>query len=79
MKASIESTSTIVEMRNYQGTPFDARVWQGVTEGGIEFTAYIAITQVRKDADCSEFERDLRESSAPNAGALRAIDLRFII
>jgi hypothetical protein len=79
MKGSIESTNAIVEMMDAQGRPFLARVWQGVTEGGVEFTAYIARTQVRSDTDCSEFERDLTESAAPNASTQRAIDLRFVI
>lgn len=42
MKATIESTSAIVDMRDHLGQPYRARVWHGVTETGVEFTLYIA-------------------------------------
>lgn len=79
MKATIESTSAIVEMKDCAGRKFTARVWQGVTAAGVEFTAYIAIAQVRREDDNSEFERELRESPSPGAGAQHAIDMRWII
>lgn len=79
MKASIESTNAIVEMKDCNGRKFTARVWQGVTAAGVEFTAYIAIAQVRSEDDNSEFVRELVESPAPNKMTLRAIDARFII
>lgn len=46
MKAKIESTSAIVEMRDHHGRPYAARVWRGVTETGVELTLYVAGTQV---------------------------------
>ena len=79
MKAKIESTTAIVEMKDCNGRPFTARVWSGVTEGGVAFTAYIATTQVLRAQDCTEFERDLREHSQPSAATRRAIELRFVI
>lgn len=79
MKASIESTNAIVEMKDCTGRKFTARVWQGVTAAGVEFTAYIAIAQVRRHDDNSEFVRELVESPVPNETTQRAIDARFII
>jgi hypothetical protein len=79
MKATIESTDAIVEMQDLHGRPFAARVWQGVTDRGVEFTAYISIVQVRREDDNSQFVAELRESPAPGAATQRAIDRRFII
>jgi hypothetical protein len=79
MKALMYSTDAIVDMRNADGVVYQARVWEGMTDAGVAFTAYIAMAQVRSDADCSEFERDLRESPAPNASTRHAIDLRSVI
>lgn len=79
MKATIESTNAIVEMEDCTGRKFTARVWEGVTTAGVEFTAYIAIAQVRRADDNSEFARELTESPSPNISTVRAIDLRFVI
>jgi hypothetical protein len=79
MKATMTSTTEVVEMKDRKGRPFDARVWEGVTEGGIEFTAYICVVQVLRDNDNAEFERDLLEHSQPRAETQQAIDLRFVI
>lgn len=79
MKATIQSTNAIVEMKDCTGRKFTARVWEGVTAGGVEFTAYIAIAQVRRDADNSEFVRELVESPAPGPSTQGAIELRMII
>jgi hypothetical protein len=79
MKASIESTTAIVEMKDCVGRKFTARVWEGVTAAGVAFTAYIAIAQVKREDDNSEFVRELVESPDPNADTQRAIDMRFII
>jgi hypothetical protein len=79
MKATIESTNAIVTMKDHDGRPYKARVWRGVSEAGVEFTLYVAATQVLRTENCSEFERDLPESPAPGASTQRAIDLRFII
>lgn len=79
MKASIESTTTVCEMKDRQGRPFVCRVWQGTSEGGIPFTAYIPVVQVARDEDNSEFERELLEHAPPTAATQRAIDLRMVI
>lgn len=78
MKATITSTDQIVSI-DKRGE-VKARVWEGVTEGGIPFTAYVHMCQVRRNADNSEFERALAETHKPaDAETLRAIDVRFVI
>ncbi|MCZ7564711.1 MAG: hypothetical protein M5U08_13805 [Burkholderiales bacterium] len=77
MKAHITSTDRIVTIDPAGNA--EARVREGVTEGGVRFTAYITTCQVRRDADNSEFERELREHKPPDADTLRAIDMRFIV
>jgi hypothetical protein len=56
MKITLEPTG---ELQTVNGAP--VRVWKGETDTGVPLTAYIAIVQVHKDHDNSEFERALRE------------------
>lgn len=77
MKAKIESTNTTVFLDAAKTIP--ARVWEGVSDAGVPFTAYIAEVQVRKNADNSEFERELSEHKMPTRETLFAIDARFVI
>ncbi|EAQ34058.1 hypothetical protein NB311A_06653 [Nitrobacter sp. Nb-311A] len=56
MRLIIEATGTIERVH---GMP--ARVWKGKTESGIEVTCWIPIVQVRRDADSSQFEKELKE------------------
>lgn len=79
MKATISSTDQVVDMKDMHGRSYTARVWEGYTEAGVPFTAYIATVQVHKDADGSVFERELREHKPAAADTLRAIDMRFIL
>ena len=94
MKATITSTDQIVEIDAPAANPVErmarpggpiarrvmARAWEGVTENGVQFVAYIPVVQVHKNDDNSEFERDLREmSKKPEDWSQRAIDMRFIV
>lgn len=90
MKATIQSTDRIIEINSVgvecnsgYGTggacTTQARVWEGISEGGVPFTAYIPLVQVAKDADNEVFERELREHKQPDPATRRAIDARFII
>lgn len=79
MKASIESTTEVVTIRDLEGNTCKARVWAGLSETGVRFTAYITNVQVARSEDNSQFERELREHSQPDAETRRAIDLRFIL
>jgi hypothetical protein len=56
MKATIESTDLIVDVG---GVP--ARVWNGRTENGVEFLAFITRLAVPEGQDCTQFESELRE------------------
>lgn len=78
MKATVTSTDQIVDVSAI-GHPgkTKARVWEGVTTGGIRFTAYIPIVQVHKSDDSSQFERELSEHKPPEGWTKRAIDARM--
>lgn len=79
MKASIQSTTEVVEISDPSGRRANARVWEGVTAGGVRFTAYITCVQVLTKDQGDEFERDLLEHKRPEDWTQRAIDLRFVI
>lgn len=80
MKATISSTDRLVEVSDPKGQRALARVWEGVSEGGIAFTAYITQVQVRiGQGREAEFNRDLVKSGPPSAETIKAIDLRFIL
>lgn len=89
MKATITSTDRIVEIpavgvscsSDYGSggqCATQARVWEGVTESGVRFVAYIPIIQVHRDADNSQFERELIEHKTPDPSTLRAIAQRML-
>lgn len=81
MKARITSTDRIVKIKPAMNgfRSVKARVWEGVTEGGVAFTAYITLVHVLKDDDNSEFERELKEHKEPDAATRRAIDARMVL
>jgi hypothetical protein len=79
MKATIVSTDQIVEMKDTNGRPYMARVWEGESDGGVRFTAFISTVQVHRDDDNTVFERELQEHKAPRADTQRAIDMRFVL
>lgn len=72
MKLMIEATGTIERVH---GMP--ARVWKGRTESGIEVTCWIPIIHVAKDADQSQFERELSEIKVNRD--LVAFDMRMVL
>lgn len=73
MKVQLHSTEKIVTIN---GIP--ARVWEGVTEGGVNCHAFITRIAVHENDDASEFEKELQEHLPPSA-ALDSIPLRMII
>lgn len=79
MKATVTSTNKVVEISDPAGRRATARVWEGVTEGGVAFVAYITQVQVRSSGRHAEFERDLACSGPASADTIEAIDLRYII
>jgi hypothetical protein len=60
MKVILESTDKIVHLN---GVP--ARVWQGRTDDGVECHAFITRIAVDKDADVTQFERELQSHEPP--------------
>ena len=80
MKATIASTDRIVTIKaiGFEGSTL-ARVWEGTTEAGVPFTAYIPIIQVHKAQDNAQFEAELTEHKQPTADTLRAIDARMVL
>jgi hypothetical protein len=77
MKIEIESTSRIVQVEN-NGASVPCRVWEGRTESGIEVQCLIVRIAASKDADLSQFERELEEQRPPSA-AVQAFPLRMIL
>jgi hypothetical protein len=73
MKITIESTSKMVTLN---GVP--ARIWEGRTESGILVHCYVTRIAVARDADNSEFERELKEHAPPSA-EVQGIPLRMIL
>jgi hypothetical protein len=80
MKAHISSTDRIVDIKaiGHDGMT-KARVWEGLTDGGVKFTAYIPIVQVHKGDDNTQFARELSEHKPPEDWTLRAIDARMVL
>lgn len=93
MKATIISTDQVVEIDALEppragfveGKPSTcrimARVWEGTTESGVRFAAYVAIVQAATKDDNAEFERDLKADvhKKPDDWTQRAIDMRFFV
>ena len=73
MKATLESTSKIVSVN---GVP--ARIWEGKTEKGTRFMAFITRVAVPEGLDQAEFTTELKETAVPSADA-ESIPLRFIL
>jgi hypothetical protein len=74
MKVTLESTDQFVEVNG-----ITARVWEGHTESGIPVTAIIPRIGCPKDADASQFERELKECATPTAALSGAFPLRLIL
>lgn len=55
MRATIVSTERFAKLDGLQ-----CRVWEGTTERGVPFLAYVAGVAVREDQDGAQFEEELR-------------------
>lgn len=74
MNIQLHSTEKIVHLN---GVP--ARIWEGITESGINCHAYITRIAIDKDEPrADEFNRELQEHESPSE-ELKAIPLRMII
>lgn len=80
MKATLQSTTKIIDLQTADGQMVQARVWEGTSEGGIPFFALVTRVMVRADQDQTEFERELMErSDPPSFQADKGIPLRMFI
>lgn len=77
VKVTLESTDKIIELATPQGM-VPARIWEGMTESGIQVHAYITRIAAGEGQDLAEFERELRETRKPSAD-VQAIPLRLIL
>ena len=82
MRANIVSTSKIVTLIPSQiqdGQPgMPARIWEGVTEKGVKFHAYIVRVAADEMQDLRQFDEELRETRVPSA-EVDSIPLRLIL
>ena len=79
MKATLESTSRIVQMKMKQPDAYmPARVWEGVTERGVKFIAFVTRVAVERSDDNCQFEAELKETVAPSAAA-ESFPLKMIL
>lgn len=74
MKVQLESTTQIVDLNGVK-----CRVWEGQTSEGVKVHALIPRIAAHKDADLSQFERELQEQRPPSVEALQAFPLRMVI
>jgi hypothetical protein len=79
MKITMESTTQMVAIETGNGGRLQARVWKGVTEGGVECQVLVPRIAVHKADDNSAFEQELREAQHEPMTGPRAFDLRFFI
>lgn len=64
MKLTIESTSKVVELN---GVP--ARIWEGVSEGGVKVICFVTRIAVDRADDTRQFEAELAEQRPPSSDA----------
>jgi hypothetical protein len=79
MKITLESTTKLVTL-DVDGASVPARIWEGVTEGGIAVHCYVTFICVRSDDDTTAFEREFveRHPRLPSPD-LAGIPLRLIL
>lgn len=80
MKATMQSTDLIVDIPcvGHVGIT-EARVWEGVTESGVRFTAYIPLVMVLRTDDHHQFEEELIEHKKPDGWTQLAVDMRMVV
>lgn len=79
MRITIENTDQLVTIEDRSGAAVPARIWRGVTDGGVECQVLVTRIAVHKLADNSAFERELTERPPKSMDGPRAYDIRFFI
>jgi hypothetical protein len=74
MNIKIHSTTKVVE---FNGVP--ARIWEGVTESGVEVHCFITRIAVNKNEDCTQIEKELQEHKPPQNKDIESYPLRMIL
>lgn len=77
MKLRAESTTKIVTLRS-PGDEIPARIWEAVTEDGVQCHLYVTRIAVAHKEDHTVFEAELEEHRAPTP-EIQAIPLRLIL
>lgn len=78
MRVTLESTDKIVDLKTPTGI-VPARLWEGTTESGIACHAFITRIAVHKDADNSQFERELQEHRPLSKELTGVYDARMVL
>lgn len=73
MKAMLESTTKMVYVNGIQ-----ARIWEGRTDSGVPFHAFIVRVGVLRDADDVQFAAELQEMKAPSP-EIESYPMRMIL
>ena len=71
MKATMTSTSRFVQLYPAE---IGARVWEGETDTGIRFTAYVAAINVNAGSDGAALSREIAASAPPSIETETAIE-----
>lgn len=84
MEVMLTSTDKIVDLvvegtDNMIDPVVPARIWEGVTAGGVRCHAYVTRIAVAEHDDASEFEAELQQAHATPSHAVEAIPLRLIL
>jgi len=77
MTVTLKNTSKVVTLI-VDGKEVPARIWEGLTDKGIQCHAYITRIAVANELDSSEFDADLKEQIVPST-PIQEIPLRMII
>lgn len=74
MKITLHNTTRIVNVNGVDG-----RIWEGMTDSGIEVIAVITRIAAPKAADLSQFETELQATAPPSDCATTVFPLRMIL
>lgn len=77
MKATIESTWRVMDVRDARKRAAQVQVFEGTTETGIRFVAYVVRVQLlpADESRRPEFEKEITSSRPVGDDALRALAL----
>jgi len=78
LKVTLESTDLCVELVIH-GCRIPARIWEGVSDGGVRVHCYITrVAVAAAEQNMAQFEAELRQCRAPSV-EVAAIPLRLIL